>query len=98
MGFGVFPYRQADVIVNVTDTSLNLSHGTISASLLKEGGDKLQEELKAKCPNGLQHGQIAVTSGHKLMCSSVIHACLVQWKANNDQESSEVRWLSYSAI
>ena len=85
-----FVYLQCDAIVNIVDKTLDLKRGTISATLLSNGGDELQQELKTKCPNGLEFGQIAVTSGKKLACQFVIHSRLGPWSGTNKDSSKEV--------
>ncbi|XP_053394612.1 protein mono-ADP-ribosyltransferase PARP14-like [Mercenaria mercenaria] len=81
--------QKADALVNIVDKSVDLKRGTISATLLKNGGDELQQELQAKCPNGLENGQIAITSGQKLSCRHVIHGRLGGWNGGNTDSSIE---------
>ena len=69
--------------------SLDMSRGTISASLVKEGGQRIQDEL-------LQHRQhhdtdvrkIVSTSGGNLCdskCKAVFHFSLPRWKDDHGQ-------------
>ena len=64
---------QVDVIVNSTTTSLQLNSGALSASVLKAGGDTLQEECKKVAPKGIKPGEVVVTSGGQLPCQFVVH-------------------------
>ena len=74
-----------DVIVNTASADLNLSHGAVSASILKIGGDSIQQECQLKYPNGINPGEVAVTSGGRLACKIVCHGALPKW----DKESGE---------
>lgn len=59
----------------------------MSASLLKNGGPSLQQECTQNYPNGINYGDIAVTSGGNLKCKIVCHGCLNQWR----KEGSEIK-------
>ncbi|KAK3598397.1 hypothetical protein CHS0354_019800 [Potamilus streckersoni] len=76
---GEMAMEKVDVIVNTTSYSLDLTNGTVSQSLLKTGGQILQEECKMKYPNGIKDGDIAVTRGGKLDCQIVCHGALKSW-------------------
>ena len=71
---------QADVIVNSSSNTLNLSNGAVSSSLLKAAGAKIQEECTAKYPGGISTGDIAITRGYGLPCKEVFHITLPPWK------------------
>ena len=66
---------QADVYVNTSNSSLDLSYGTIAKSLSDAGGPALQDECtKLIRANGaVAMWNIATTGGAKLMCKYVIH-------------------------
>lgn len=81
---------QADVIVNSTAKNLDLKNGAVSASLLKYGGKNLQTELSSKFPDGIDSGNIAVTSGHDLQCKIVIHTTVPNYDPNNDSACMQV--------
>lgn len=68
-----------DVVVNTTSKDLKLGNGAVSASLLKAGGPILQQECDQNYPQGIQHGDIAVTSGGNLYCQSICHGSLPGW-------------------
>jgi hypothetical protein len=57
-----------------------MSQGQVSQALLAVGGDVIQQDLKAKYPQGIQHGELAVSVGGKLMCKILIHCCLPEQK------------------
>lgn len=79
---------QVDVIVNSTTTSLQLNSGALSASVLKAGGDTLQEECKKVAPKGIKPGEVVVTSGGQLPCQFVVHGAACSW---TDKRCSEVQ-------
>ncbi|KAK3598400.1 hypothetical protein CHS0354_019803 [Potamilus streckersoni] len=83
---GEMASQKVDVIVNTVAKSLDLTHGAVSQSLLKQGGQSLQDECKMKYPNGIKDGDIAVTGGGDLNCQIVCHVALVQW---NDPTASK---------
>ncbi|KAK3598393.1 hypothetical protein CHS0354_019796 [Potamilus streckersoni] len=76
---GEMANQKVDVIVNTVAKSLDLTHGAVSQSLLKQGGQSLQDECKKKYPNGIRDGDIAVTGGGKLDCKIVCHVALRPW-------------------
>lgn len=65
--------------MNTTSKDLKLGNGAVSASLLKAGGPILQQECDQNYPQGIQHGDIAVTSGGNLYCQSICHGSLPGW-------------------
>jgi len=62
---------QANVYVNTTNRSLDLSQGGLSPVLLEAAGQTLQDECNKKAP--IEVGDIAVTSGGNLKCKYVFH-------------------------
>ncbi|CAG2248583.1 unnamed protein product [Mytilus edulis] len=71
---------KVDAIVNTTSKDLQLGKGTVSASLLNHGGSDLQKECSKKYPNGVNYGEVAVTSGAKLQSKIVCHVSLEKWE------------------
>ena len=57
---------KADVLVNSTTAKLDLNAGMVSKKLLEVAGQGIQQELKAAHPNGIQTGDIAISSGGNL--------------------------------
>ncbi|OPL33588.1 hypothetical protein AM593_08322, partial [Mytilus galloprovincialis] len=86
---GQLARMKVGAIVNTTSKELKLDHGAVSASLLKNGGPSLQQECSQNYPNGINYGDIAVTSGGNLKCKIVCHGCLNQWR----KEGSEIKEL-----
>ncbi|CAG2200838.1 unnamed protein product [Mytilus edulis] len=76
---GELAKMRADAIVNTTSKGLQLNQGAVSASLLRDGGRRLQDECSKKYPQGVDYGEVAVTSGGNLNCNIVCHGCLDQW-------------------
>ena len=70
---------QVDVIVNTTGKNLDLRNGAVSASLLRAGGDALQQDLTQNYPKGLGDGEIAISVGGKLHCFNIFHGSLMNW-------------------
>ena len=74
---------QVDIIVNTTGKNLDLRNGAVSASLLRAGGDSLQQELNKNYPKGLSDEEIAISSGGNLKCRNVLHGSLMNWDGGN---------------
>ena len=70
---------QVDVIVNSTDSSLDLNHGALSTSILEAGGTILRDECKKNAPDGIKCGEVVVTSGGQMPCQYVIHGLACSW-------------------
>ncbi|XP_046573883.1 LOW QUALITY PROTEIN: protein mono-ADP-ribosyltransferase PARP14-like [Haliotis rubra] len=80
--------EEADVIVNSSNTHLDLSQGQVSKSLLKHAGKAIQIECKKKYPQGVPMGGIAVTKGGDMQCVEQIYHCVLpQWKAITGQKT-----------
>ena len=65
--------------MNTTGKNLDLRNGAVSASLLKAGGNSIQQELSKNYPQGLGDGEIAVSVGGNLKCRHVLHGSLMNW-------------------
>lgn len=90
-------FTQVDVIVNTASKELNLSHGLVSASISKTGGDSIQQECKTKYPDGINFGEIAITGGGNLACKIVCHGALPQWdKGTGDSKNASISFYIYS--
>ena len=79
---------QADVYVNTTSASLDLSNGAVAQSLLKAGGPALQDECtKYNRANGdVAVWNIATTGGAGLKCKHVIHTVGSQYDGAASQQ------------
>ena len=51
----------------------------MSQSLLKAGGDSIQQDLIQNYPKGLGDGEIAVSVGGNLKCKHMLHGALMNW-------------------
>ncbi|XP_070210414.1 protein mono-ADP-ribosyltransferase PARP14-like isoform X2 [Littorina saxatilis] len=78
------------VLVNSSNPTLNMSNGQVSSALLKVGGPEIQQELASTYPQGITIGDVAVSSGGKLMCKKLFHCCLPEQKVQADQEMRQV--------
>ncbi|XP_071133739.1 protein mono-ADP-ribosyltransferase PARP14-like [Mytilus edulis] len=85
---GQLAQQKVDVIVNSTSRDLNLGGGMLSKSVLKAGGQGLQNECTQNYPNGIKEGEVAITTGGKLSCKNVLHGCLPSW--HHDQSSIKI--------
>ncbi|XP_065925390.1 protein mono-ADP-ribosyltransferase PARP14 isoform X4 [Magallana gigas] len=79
---GELAKMKVDVIVSSTDKSLNLTLGATSKSLLRAGGESLQEECTMKYKHGVQPGEVAMTKGGNLSCRQVYHGAVKKWDHN----------------
>jgi len=84
-------HLQADAIVNTTSHSLDLKLGLVSNAILKAAGPDLQKECRDRYPEGIRRMEIAVTTGHKLMCRYVFHLCLEPFVEERASECIQVR-------
>lgn len=75
-------HEQVDVIVSSTDKSLNLTLAATSKSLLRAGGESLQDECIMKYKHGVQPGEVAMTMGGNLHCKQVYHGTIKKWDHN----------------
>ncbi|XP_046571283.1 uncharacterized protein LOC124279498 isoform X2 [Haliotis rubra] len=70
--------QKADVVVNTTNRQLNLSSGFgVSMSLMAAAGSDVQEAIRRIYPDGIEYGDLAVTSSGNLdTCKKIYHGCL----------------------
>ncbi|XP_053390305.1 protein mono-ADP-ribosyltransferase PARP14-like, partial [Mercenaria mercenaria] len=87
---GEISEQKVNVIVNTVANSLDLSCGSVSSALLKAAGPDLQGELNTKYANGIQSGEIAISSGKGLKCDHVFHCTLANWNAADTNTSKHV--------
>lgn len=72
-------FFDADIIVNSAPSNMKLNTaGKVSAVILSRAGEAIQKECDESFPNGIQNGEVAITSGYKLPYSLVFH-CTVQF-------------------
>ncbi|XP_067656555.1 protein mono-ADP-ribosyltransferase PARP14-like isoform X2 [Haliotis asinina] len=72
---GEIAKRKVDALINSTSNNLHLNNGAVSRSILKAAGKTIQQELLDRYPQGIQTGDVAVSSGGNLGCR-VYHVCL----------------------
>lgn len=66
--------------------SLDLSRGRASKALLDAAGDGIQTECRTNYPNGIEDGEIAITSGGQLSCKAIYHGALSKYTCDEDEE------------
>ncbi|XP_046561902.1 uncharacterized protein LOC124270884 [Haliotis rubra] len=82
---------EADVLVNSAHHMLDLAYGVVSRALNAASKGQLQRECKEKYPNGLQPGEVAVTSFQRQKGKSciVIHGFLFKFPSGLQNEPTE---------
>ncbi|XP_053407527.1 protein mono-ADP-ribosyltransferase PARP14-like [Mercenaria mercenaria] len=78
--------EKVDVIVNSAAPDLQLRRGASSNAILKAAGDRIQQECDQNYPNGIQVGEVAVTSAGKLKCTKVFHIAIKHYDRDNRRE------------
>ncbi|XP_061184934.1 uncharacterized protein LOC133192948 [Saccostrea echinata] len=79
--------QQVDVIVNSNGSDLDLSKGRASKALLSAAGFGIQVECQQNYPNGIQDGEIAITSGGQLSCQAIYHGALSKYSSTQDEQT-----------
>ncbi|XP_046543349.1 protein mono-ADP-ribosyltransferase PARP14-like [Haliotis rubra] len=74
---------KADVIVNSTNSELNLKAGAVSSSILQGAGSKLEKKLKKRYSKGFQDQTLIITKGYKLQCAQIYHVSLPNWNTSD---------------
>jgi len=69
--------------------------GGVSGAISKAGGKAIQDDYEAIAPNGVQFGEVVVTSGGKLKCQYVIHGACSSWGDGFDM-CKQVLGIQYS--
>ncbi|WAR01587.1 PAR14-like protein [Mya arenaria] len=73
---------EADVLVNSTSPNLQLkSGGGVSASISKEAGPEIEEEIRRKYPGGIEVLEFAETSGYRLKCKKCLERANLSYKS-----------------
>jgi hypothetical protein len=81
--------------VSSTRNELNLASGNLSKEFYKAAGSGILAECRAKYPNGINFGQIAVTSSGRMNnCKRIYHASCSPYEQQN-YTSTKVRLQSY---
>ena len=75
--------------MNSNRCDLDLSKGRASKALLDAAGTGIQAECKQKYPNGIQDGEIAVTSGGQLPCKAIYHGALPKYSGPGDEQVNQ---------
>jgi len=73
------------VIVNSAVKNLKLENGRASNALIQATGQGIQTECDNKYPNGINHGEIAITSGGNLSFKYIYHGSLPKYANAGDE-------------
>ena len=76
---------QVDVIVNSINCSLQLFCGAVSQTIQQDGGKHIETECRQNAPNGIQFGEVVVTSGGRLSCQYIVHGACCDWDGGAGQ-------------
>ncbi|XP_052801223.1 uncharacterized protein LOC128231964 isoform X1 [Mya arenaria] len=81
---------EADVLVNSTSPNLQLkSGGGVSASISKEAGPAIEDEIRRKYPGGIEVLEFAETSGYRLKCKKVYHGSVIKYNTESEYRPEE---------
>jgi len=86
---------QVDAIVSPSRSYRQMIRGGVSGAISKAGGKAIQDDYEAIAPNGVQFGEVVVTSGGKLKCQYVIHGACSSWGDGFDM-CKQVLGIQYS--
>ena len=87
-----FIVSQAEVYVNTTSSDLTLTNGEVSKSILRAGGQTVQDECKkfVSTNGNVQAGSIAVTGPGSIPCKFIIHTVGANYNSSNVSKSEKV--------
>ncbi|XP_059146945.1 protein mono-ADP-ribosyltransferase PARP14-like [Physella acuta] len=77
---GTITKSKTDGIVTTIDKSLDLSKSKISQSVLKYGGQEIQDEINDNYSAPLDPGEFVLTAGGNLDTKHIYHVCLPRWR------------------
>lgn len=81
---------KVDVLINSVGVSLNLRNGIVSQKLVEKAGKSVQDECKKKYKNGINIGDIAITSAGHMICQKIFHVALYTYWVCDGNISTEV--------
>ncbi|CAC5395812.1 unnamed protein product [Mytilus coruscus] len=81
---------KVDVLINSVGVSLDLSNGIVSAKLVKIAGKSVQDECYVKYKNGINIGDIAITSPGNMICKEIFHVALYTYWVCDGNISAEI--------
>ncbi|XP_067657902.1 protein mono-ADP-ribosyltransferase PARP15-like [Haliotis asinina] len=85
---GNLAIEKADVIVNSTNTELDLSTSALSKAIVSVGGAIVQTQCKELFPRGMKNGDVVQIRTYvgKLRCKELHHCCLPIYKTQQGHE------------
>uniref|UniRef100_A0ABM0GYA3 Poly [ADP-ribose] polymerase n=1 Tax=Saccoglossus kowalevskii TaxID=10224 RepID=A0ABM0GYA3_SACKO len=91
---------KVDVIVNTTQSTLNLNTGAVSKSILLAGGMRLQQEINSQKMSGIttNEGDVIVTSGGNMQCTNIYHVLCCSWDPRGTNASQVLRKIMQTCL
>ena len=77
---------QVQACVNSTNCELDLTRGALSQQILQQEGRSLQKACREYAP--LLAGQVAVTSVSNMICQTILHVALPNFKTKRSERVS----------
>ncbi|CAC5395808.1 PARP10_14_15 [Mytilus coruscus] len=81
---------KVDILINSVGASLDLSNGIVSEKLVKIAGKSVQDECYKKYKNGINIGDIAITSPGNMKCKRIFHVALYRYWVFDGNISAEI--------
>ena len=72
-------FFQVDVIVNSSNTELELYRGAVSLSIVEKGGRSIVDECRERFRNGIDFGEVVSTKAGRMNFKFICHSALPDW-------------------
>ena len=79
--------------MNTVSHDLALEVGALSKTILDAAGHSIQSEVSNKAANGLNPGEMVISSGGNLGCKKIYHVALQGWDSPNGKQAKVVSYL-----
>ncbi|CAC5392459.1 unnamed protein product [Mytilus coruscus] len=76
---GMLVEQKVDVIVNSCNRQLDLAKGAVSSTIMKKGGHSILHECQDNYPNGIDYGNVVVSSAGNMEFHMICHGALPFW-------------------
>lgn len=77
---------QVDVVVCTASKDLDLARGRASNALLEIAEKDMKSDCKAKYPDGIDYGDVAIVNAGKLPCKKVYFIALPVWGTGHSEQ------------